>query len=221
MNYKKIHDNIIDRAKNRNYDGYTENHHIIPICMGGTNDKDNMVKLTPEEHFLIHILLVKLNPQNDSLIFAVKMMTEHQTNKRMNNKLYGYLKKRHSEACSKRTKNMWKEKREDIVASMKISFNTQENRRKRSIGSKKSWNKDDGTRKAQIMQLQKDYNKETAIKNKEKWKCNEFKEKMKKRKKRGSDGSNMKKYWNDPIWKEKVLSDRKKRRELNEANKNK
>jgi len=54
MDYKKIHDNIIDMARNRKLEGYTEKHHIIPKCMNGTNDPNNLVKLTAREHFLIH-----------------------------------------------------------------------------------------------------------------------------------------------------------------------
>jgi len=54
MDYKKIHDNIIDRAKNRVLEGYVETHHIIPKCMNGTNEPNNLVKLTAREHFLIH-----------------------------------------------------------------------------------------------------------------------------------------------------------------------
>ena len=41
MNYQKIYDNIVNRGKNRTINTYTESHHIIPRCMGGSNDKDN------------------------------------------------------------------------------------------------------------------------------------------------------------------------------------
>jgi len=54
MNYKRIHDQIIERAKSRILEGYKERHHIIPKCMGGNNEKDNLVYLTAREHFIIH-----------------------------------------------------------------------------------------------------------------------------------------------------------------------
>ena len=57
MNYKKIYENLMSRAKNRSIlQGYTEKHHIVPVCIGGDNDKENIVKLTPEEHYLAHQL---------------------------------------------------------------------------------------------------------------------------------------------------------------------
>ena len=50
MDYKNIHDNIINRAKKRKLVGYSENHHIIPKCMGGTNDKENLAIFTTKTH---------------------------------------------------------------------------------------------------------------------------------------------------------------------------
>jgi hypothetical protein len=37
-----------------------ETHHIIPKSLGGTNDKINLVYLTPREHFIAHALLTKM-----------------------------------------------------------------------------------------------------------------------------------------------------------------
>ncbi len=58
--YTRIYYSIIDRAKNRVLNGYTEKHHIIPKSIGGSNTKDNLVKLTPREHFICHLLLPKM-----------------------------------------------------------------------------------------------------------------------------------------------------------------
>lgn len=62
MNYKKVHDQIIDRAKSRILDegNYYERHHVVPRCMGGLDSLDNLVSLTAREHFLIHWLLVEI-----------------------------------------------------------------------------------------------------------------------------------------------------------------
>ncbi len=70
MNYKKIHDSIILRAISRKLDSYTEKHHIIPKCLGGDNSKNNLVKLTAKEHYVIHRLLVRIYPENYKLVFA-------------------------------------------------------------------------------------------------------------------------------------------------------
>ena len=70
MNYRRIHDAIIDRARNRILIGYKERHHIIPKCMGGSNEKINLVDLTAREHFIIHKLLCKIYTNNDKLIYS-------------------------------------------------------------------------------------------------------------------------------------------------------
>ncbi len=38
---------------------YTERHHIIPRSLGGTDDPENLVRLTLRKHFLVHWLLTK------------------------------------------------------------------------------------------------------------------------------------------------------------------
>lgn len=97
MNYLKIYNNIINRGKNRILTTYTESHHILPKCMGGTDDLDNLVKLTPEEHYVAHQLLAKIYPNEPKLIRAANMMIPN----RPSNKSYGWLKKRLSEVVSK------------------------------------------------------------------------------------------------------------------------
>jgi hypothetical protein len=96
MNYRKIYDSLIIRAKNRKIDGYKESHHIIPKCVGGSDDDINLVDLTPEEHYLAHQLLIKIHPNNYALVKAAAMMIP----KRPSNKLYGWLRRRFSKAKS-------------------------------------------------------------------------------------------------------------------------
>lgn len=56
--YKKWYDAIIIAAQTRGaVDGYNENHHIVPQCLGGTNEQCNLVTLTAKEHFICHMLL--------------------------------------------------------------------------------------------------------------------------------------------------------------------
>ena len=93
MNYKKHYDLLIDRGRNRNLEGYKETHHVLPRCLGGTDDPDNLVDLTAEEHFLAHQLLVKIYPQNKNLIYACHRMA-YSKNGPMTNKMYGWLRKR-------------------------------------------------------------------------------------------------------------------------------
>ena len=40
MNYQKIYDSLIERARQRELKNvYFEKHHVIPKCMGGSNIK--------------------------------------------------------------------------------------------------------------------------------------------------------------------------------------
>ena len=103
MNYQKHYNLLIERAKNRNLEGYKERHHIVPCCMGGTDERDNLVELTAEEHFVAHQLLVKMYPDHDGLKWAAVLMTGHSNGKRANNKLYGWLKRQCQKACKQRT----------------------------------------------------------------------------------------------------------------------
>lgn len=63
MDYQKIYDNLINKRKTVLLDEnvYGENHHIVPKCMGGSNDKENLVRLTAKEHYVAHHLLYKIH----------------------------------------------------------------------------------------------------------------------------------------------------------------
>lgn len=99
MDYKKHYELLVERARNRKLDGYTEKHHVIPRCIGGNDSPDNMVELTPEEHFVAHQLLIKLYPGNLGIAFAVICMSGNTSERhKRNNKLYGWLRKKASEA---------------------------------------------------------------------------------------------------------------------------
>lgn len=60
MDYQRIYDQLVEKAKNRTVTGYTEIHHVIPRCMGGNNDNVNLVRLTAREHYIAHHLLYKI-----------------------------------------------------------------------------------------------------------------------------------------------------------------
>jgi 5-methylcytosine-specific restriction endonuclease McrA len=58
--YTKWYFNIISNARDRSFNGYVEKHHVIPKSLGGSNRKENLVKLTAREHFICHRLLTKM-----------------------------------------------------------------------------------------------------------------------------------------------------------------
>jgi hypothetical protein len=92
MDYTKHYTLLVERARHRTLTGYMEKHHILPRCMGGTDDPENLVELTPEEHYVAHQLLMKMYPEESGLVFAAIMMTAQ----RPSNKLYGWVKRRMS-----------------------------------------------------------------------------------------------------------------------------
>lgn len=94
MNYSKIYGSLIERAKYRDLSGsYYERHHIIPRCMGGTNEPGNIVRLTAEEHFVAHELLVKIHPKENRLVYGMLAMTMNINGKRPNNKTFGWIRR--------------------------------------------------------------------------------------------------------------------------------
>ena len=94
MNYKKIYNSIIAKAKLENrikHNGiYYENHHILPISLKGENKKDNLVLLTAKEHFLAHKLLIKIYTNNRKLVDAFFFMIHGNQKQHYNASLRDY-----------------------------------------------------------------------------------------------------------------------------------
>lgn len=65
--------NFINSRNGRNISGIIHNHHIIPRCIGGTDDKSNLIKLTLREHYIAHLLLAK-SYNDPKLVYAWNML---------------------------------------------------------------------------------------------------------------------------------------------------
>lgn len=104
MNYQRIYDQLIARGVSRTPvpGAYYETHHILPKCLGGSDERSNLVKLTAEEHYLAHQLLIKLHPGHHGIVFAAYLMTKHTGTGRMNNKLFGWIRKKLAENRTKK-----------------------------------------------------------------------------------------------------------------------
>lgn len=98
MNYNLHYERLIERAKNRPLiiAEYYERHHIVPKSMGGSNHKNNLVSLLPEEHIIAHLLLMRIHNYHPKLVQAVSCMTNgfnKSKNNSKNNKEYGFIKR--------------------------------------------------------------------------------------------------------------------------------
>jgi hypothetical protein len=113
MNYAAHYERLIRRARVRTLDGYRERHHVIPKCIGGPDVKENIVALTPEEHYVAHQLLVKMHPGQDGLATGVV----HMAKRCSGNKAFGWLRRR--AAWSKIGKQRSPETRAKISAAKK------------------------------------------------------------------------------------------------------
>lgn len=69
-----IHDILEARGRFACGDEYHERHHIIPKCLNGTDDEENLIDLFAREHFIAHKLLADENQDNDSLVYAYACM---------------------------------------------------------------------------------------------------------------------------------------------------
>lgn len=102
MNYKKIYNELIERSQCRVSSGYVENHHIIPKCFGGSNDKSNLTALTAREHFIAHLLLYKIQTSKRKRHQMLKACTMMSGKKIYNSRLYLEARKEYSERQSER-----------------------------------------------------------------------------------------------------------------------
>ena len=77
-----------------------EKHHIIPRCMNGSNDLENIIKLSPRLHFIAHYFLAKAYPENKKIqhAFAMMIVNNAYQSRFMNSRLYECAKKARSNA---------------------------------------------------------------------------------------------------------------------------
>jgi hypothetical protein len=130
INYTHRYENLLETAKHGNY---MEHHHIVPKCLGGSDTPENIIMLRPEDHFVAHYLLMKMNPENYELAFAVFAMTGGHTLKSTENRnrifdleIYSKAREEAHIMASKYFKSLPIEKQNEI-------------KNKISIGLKRAW----------------------------------------------------------------------------------
>lgn len=106
--YNKYHQIVkyykdLDLRKSKDF--YTEDHHIIPVCIGGLDEKDNLVRVPARVHFILHWMLCKIY-KIDKFIYAWNMMNASSSKQnRYNSKSYQYARSAFSK--ERKTKSSW------------------------------------------------------------------------------------------------------------------
>jgi hypothetical protein len=110
MKYEKWYNSIVNKARARDWNKttpgvYLEKHHVVPKCFGGSNTKDNIIFITAKEHFICHLLLVKIQTQPErkmKMIYALYRMCGvcHEDRKVMSSRWFENVRKMMSEKCS-------------------------------------------------------------------------------------------------------------------------
>ena len=108
MNYSKLYYKLIDSRRQLNRTKSSENffelHHVLPKSLGGTNQKSNLVLLTPKEHFVAHHLLYKMHSGRDKAKMAYALFRMCSNNplqhRVISARAFEYAKSQISRACS-------------------------------------------------------------------------------------------------------------------------
>lgn len=143
MDYEKIYDKLIStrlllketRVVEKNSGYYFELHHILPKCKGGDNSKNNLVLLTPREHFLAHWLLwLIFKDRQMALAFHKMLSNNNRQDRRFSSKDYekareAYRKTNIGNTYGKGNKGriISEEQRKNHSIIMKGKFNGEDN----------------------------------------------------------------------------------------------
>ena len=126
--YKIWYNNLIQKSKNRNINGYTEMHHIVPKSLGGTDDENNLVKLTAREHFIAHLLLTKITEgQDKQRMFIAAFNMVNMNNIKVNSRVYQMLKENHSNYMKNNNPVFNKSVKNKISNTLKEYYKTNDN----------------------------------------------------------------------------------------------
>lgn len=146
MNYKWHYEKLIKTRKGLNRKKkqgvYYEKHHIIPKSCGGTNEENNIVLLTPKEHYVAHLLLIKIysGRERSNMVYALWKMAHG--NKKLKNilsaKQYAYARDLFIKECSLRIVSQ--ETKDKMSNSCKHKGGTRDAAIGRKISLKKTGN---------------------------------------------------------------------------------
>lgn len=142
--YTRWYYNIIYHRSQHKLDCYTEKHHIIPKSLGGSNDNSNIVALSAREHFVCHMLLVRMldGPMKHKMAFALNRLT-HAGKVPVTPRMYEIAKKLMSQASV----SLWTpERREALGERQRARWKEDEYRQYMSQILTKLWSDPDRRR---------------------------------------------------------------------------
>jgi hypothetical protein len=117
--YLIVYNKLIEKYRCLVLRGYVESHHILPRCMGGTNEISNLVDLPPKAHYVAHHLLHKAYPDNIKLAYAFGVFgtkrgqVGNERSKIFTARMYHTAKITLSEA--RKNDNQWKVNRSQLM----------------------------------------------------------------------------------------------------------
>jgi hypothetical protein len=91
--YTKHYYLLINKAKSKNVESKIyQKHHIVPKSLGGSDSLTNLVKLTPREHYIAHLLLTKMtdgiNKQKMFFAFVAMNSLNRGDSKHINSRFF-------------------------------------------------------------------------------------------------------------------------------------
>ena len=163
MDYERIYNQLCERSLARKWQRFTyEKHHITPKSMGGSDAKSNLAILTPREHALAHLLLVRFltGEHKAKMIYALKSMIGYRNSNRqqLTSRQYDLLRKAYQKESqtteysawrSELTRAQWTPERKAAVAAKakeqwatgikRSVFASEEYRAKKSKQTEERW----------------------------------------------------------------------------------
>lgn len=115
MDYAKLYNDLISFRRSNPLAStkteYTEVHHIIPKCLGGSDSKSNLIRLSVREHFIAHRLLAKMYPDSSYLTLSVYLMVGGSRNRKslqvISSKGFLDLRRKSSVIQSRESRKYW------------------------------------------------------------------------------------------------------------------
>ena len=108
--YFKIIEIAKSKGRLRSDDAYYERHHILPVSMGGDANSENLIFLTPVEHFHVHELLPFMTEgrARHKMLYAWNMMSiTRGSDKRITADEYHRLRNEYSKMHAQNMSTLW------------------------------------------------------------------------------------------------------------------